>query len=94
MDMDFCRFAEEAKLVKFPTDVTRDEVMDGEIMYGYVVDDFDFASKYMMEHPELHVYTLVSCDDGRERIIDGCHIANREGYLFGKVLLKDVEVEF
>jgi hypothetical protein len=85
----------EAELVKFDFKKTMDCVEDDKGKFGFVIDDFKFAKNYYQEHPELYPYTLVDGeDDDNIYIIDGWHIVNRIGYLFGKNKVENVNIIF
>lgn len=75
--MDFYQFAKEAELIKFPANMTLDEILGEEL--GFVIDP-EYVDRVLKTNPKLVVYTLL---DNNE-IIPGFHLVNRQGYLFGK----------
>lgn len=63
--------------------------------FGYVMEDFKKAKSYANKNPQLFIYTLISGeDDNKMYIIDGWHIVNRLGYLFGRNKAENVNIEY
>jgi len=89
--MKLYKFIQDASLVEFKEN-TMDNIEPGN--FGYLIDDFEYAVKFMTENPDLYPYTLVAGDYGSAYIISGWHIVNRIAYCFGEVDVGEVEVEY
>lgn len=72
-------FKKDELFLKVADDYDRNDINPSEVL---LFEDFKLAKNIANEYRNLHIYTLVNGDRGTAWIIDGWHVADRQGYFF------------